>query len=162
MLQTWVRAVTRLQNTDVRPRWQATAPNFPAPDHDWCAVGVLSDEPEPGTPHQEMTDAGLLLRRHRIVNALVTFYGPAAEEYAGRLSDGGYVEPNRGLLNEVGITLVTFEPMRHVPELFNSIWINRVDLPIRLRRAVERTYALTHVVSADGHVNSDLSYFEAK
>lgn len=159
-LQTFVVGVTGLVATLVRPRWQKEPPNLPAVDTDWCAIGVVSRQND--TFSAEMhnpADAGGLgtdtVYRQQVLDVLASFYGPNAENFADILSMGVQVGQNREVLLLAGFGVVEVGDPVSAPELVKNLWLNRIDVHMKLRRAEARTYAVENVLSAVGEVDTD-------
>ncbi len=158
ILQEWLVGITGFTATLVRPRWQPTPPDQPTLDTDWCAVGIVSDAPEPGFPSIEHIgdgDGSDLLRRHRVLDVLASFYGPHADYYASLAADNAYIGENNWRLEAVGASLISVDDLRVVPDLWQTQWVRRVDVPIRIRRAKQREYPVKNILSAAGSVGSD-------
>lgn len=154
LLQELVVGCTGLAGALVRPRWQPTPPTQPAPETNWCAVGVVSRSPEGGEPwvgHNGAGDGGLgvdVLRRHETLDILASFYGPNSSAMAARLFNGLYINQNRETLELNNAGLVGAGDVIAVPDLTNLQWINRHDLPFVIRREVTNTYLVRNLLEA--------------
>lgn len=157
ILQAVVVGITGLPGDMVRPRWQPRPPKQPEINQDWCAIGVMSSTPDntPAIVHDGSGDGSSTLRRHTSLNVLATFYGPCAGHYASLLSDGLYIAQNREAMMRDGLALIEVEPIRSVPSLVNTMWRRTYDLPIRLRRRVDRTYPVLNLTGASGAIHYD-------
>jgi hypothetical protein len=156
-LQSAVAAITGLDGTLVRPRWQPVTPKQPEPNVDWCAVGVMEIKPDAG-PSITHDGSGLgsdINVRHEDLIVLASFYGPRRQWFAGVLRDGLGIPQNMEPLKQVEISLVEVGLARMAPELVNQQWIRRCDMPIRFRRKVTRIYNIRNIASADVHIFDD-------
>lgn len=151
-IQQWVVGITALPGDMVRPRWQPQPPNIPAAGQAWAAIGVTS-RPSDTFPYVE----GDYLQRHEILNVLSSFYdlgsNGQANDLAARLRDGTSVPQNREMLTNSGFALISVGEVVAVPSLLKQRWLYRVDLPIVLRREIERTYPVLTLESGDVWLN---------
>lgn len=159
LLQQMVSGITGLPGSRVRPRWQPEPPNQLPFGTDWCAIGVTSTIPDTyaHVAHDPEGDGADRTQRHATVNLLASFYGPNSGYYAGALADGLMVEQNRDSLRANAIALQETGEVVTVPELIKQKWYMRKDLPITLRRRVDRTYGVLNVLSAKGLLQSEAS-----
>lgn len=142
IIQANVSQLTGLAGANVRPRWQASVPKQPDPTVDWCAIGVLTAEPDadawmaldPANPLQS------LYYRHESIEYLASFYGPNSKKNSALLRDGLEIDQNREILAANAIAFVACGTLRAVPEFVNQQWIKRTDMTIDFRRKVTRTY----------------------
>lgn len=150
-LQAMLAGVTGLPGHLVRPRWQPTPASLPAVTINWAAIGVVSLSPD-AYSYQSYSSAGQAgggvqhQERHQGVEALASFYGPAAMAYANMLTMGLLIAQNREGIAMQGLRLVTCGPPRHVPELTNFQFIDHVDVEISLRQILFADYALSQVL----------------
>jgi hypothetical protein len=154
IFQALISQVTGLDGSLVRPRWQPTPPKQPEPKVNWCALGVSTQEGDAGPwiaydPVADNTDYW----RHEGIDVLSSFYGPNAQGMAKMLRDGLSIPQNTESLLPIRFT--SNGPIRQVPELVNQQWIRRADLALTFRRKVMRTYAITHLVSANVQLIDD-------
>jgi hypothetical protein len=149
VLTTLIVAVTGLDPTLVRPRWQPIPQKQPEADINWCAVGVIRDAPNDG-PSFTLDPVTLLttLSRHEEITALATFYGPLAKTYAAILRDGLSLPQNLEPLAAYAMALIDTGPILAMNELMNQTWVKRRDMALVLRRQVTRVYAVTSLLSA--------------
>ncbi len=167
IFQGLVAEITGLPGNYVRPRWQPKAPKRPAATVDWCAIGVMRSEADAGPyiEHQAtalVTDpAADTLMRHEALTVLASFYGPNAKANAGVLRDGLSVPQNTEALNA---NMIRFVPERNdatgTSEILNQQQIRRVDLRLRFRRKVQRTYAVQNLEAAAIHVFNDSGHVD--
>lgn len=157
VFQGYVRGITGLPGTMVRPRWQPTVPQTPGPAVDWCAVGVTRTRSQdyPSIQHDGTDDGQDLYTRHQEIDVLVTFYGPNGMRYASLLRDGAYIPQNNEAVGQQGIALVEVQDAFAVPELVNQQWQRRYDLPMKFRRVIRRSYAVLNLLGAEASIQSD-------
>lgn len=141
--------VTGLPAPLVRPRYQVKPPKQPDTMTDWCAVGVMHIERDANPVIGFVENQ---LARHEEIHVLASFYGPNAGSFAATAADGLAILQNNALLALQLMLYVNNDTIRQVPELVGEQWIRRLDLPIRFRRQVKRTYAVGSFVSADSVV----------
>jgi hypothetical protein len=155
--QSAVAAITGIDGTLVRPRWQPNPPKQPEPNVDWCALSVMDSKPDAG-PAIIHDGSGLgsdINIRHEELVVLVSFYGPRSQWFAGVLRDGIGIPQNMESLKQIDIAFVECGPTRTAPELVNQQWIRRRDMSMRFRRKVTRLYSIRNIASADVHVFDD-------
>lgn len=154
MFQEMVVGITGLAPDLVRPRWQPVDRKIPDVSVNWCAIGVVSDEPDanayvvhsqgdPGSGGQDD------LRRTENIRVMATFYGPSSKGYAKILRDGLSIAQNREQLGNALLAVITTDTIRAVPEQINEQWVRRYDLPLVFRRTVVRSYAVQSIARAD-------------
>jgi len=151
IVQAAVVGITGLPGNLVRPRWQPVAPIQPEATVNWCAIGVISYAPDANAAFLGSTDGqSQSSQRHEAIELLASFYGPSASGYAHLMRDGIAVGQNRDALRASGVAVVGTDVIRPVPELLNQTWRRRFDLPISLRRQVDRTWPILNILSAGG------------
>lgn len=155
-IQQWIVGITGLDGTMVRPRWQAEPPNIPTAGTAWAAIGITS-RPSDTYPYVRHDPTGLgsdELQRHETLNLLASFYdlgtNGLADNYAALLRDGAAIPQNLEPLTVAGMALVeTGDPVA-VPSLLKTRWLYRVDLPVSLRRQINRIYPVENLLSSQG------------
>lgn len=153
VLQAWVVGLTGLPGSLVRPRWQLAPPPQPDQTVNWCAIGVLTQQPDANEAmvHTPAGGAGLgtsMMQRHEELEALASFYGPAAGGYAGLVRDNSRIGQNRDWLTVHGIQLVGTGTIHIVPDLVNQLWVRRADIDITFRRQINREFPLRTLLAA--------------
>lgn len=138
-----VAGVTGLARDLVRARWQPDPPDQPEPEIDWCAIGIQSRTPEGGQliPPRRRPDGaieGARVERSVLLEVLASFYGPAADDLAGRLADGLALGQNRTPLRTLNLALVSVGAATTAPDFVGAKWLTRIDLPLTLRQATAR------------------------
>lgn len=154
VFQTLVTQVTGMPGSVIRPRWQAIPPQEPTPNENWCAIGVISIEPDfsPNITHSSSSDT---LKRHERIELLASFYGPNGQSNATIARDGIAIPQNMEALNLLGFGLIDIGTVRSVPELINQKWRRRYDLSMSFRRQVIRVYPVLDLASAELVITSD-------
>jgi hypothetical protein len=150
-----VAGVLQMSAALVRPRWQAIPPKQPSPTTNWAAVGITSRETADYPVIQHHAGGPDTLTRWSILHCAVSIYGPNASGLAEQLRDALYINQNFEALSAVGIKLMDAGNVTAVPDLFNTQWINRADIEIRLAQAVDRDYAVLDIASSHGIVTTD-------
>lgn len=157
-LQALIVGITGLPGTMVRARYvplddveKATSRN-PNQRDNWAAVGVMSMEPEgqPATIHDGTGEGTSTQIQHMRLDVLASFYGPRSSALAELLRAGLYVPQNRDTLFRANMGLIDVGAGRRVPEIVNTSPRRRTDIGFRLRRRVERTYAIRNVLELSG------------
>ncbi len=156
-LQAIVAGITGIPGHLVRPRWQPVPPKQPSVDTDWCAIGIVRITPDDNAviahqPAGEGTDA---LQRHETIEVLASFYGPGGYRGAARLRDGFPVAQNREAMFLIGMGFIDTDAIVSAPDLVNQQWLRRADLAFRLRRRIDRTYPVLHLLSAAGTIRGE-------
>lgn len=165
-LQSVIVGVTGLSADLVRPRWQVTTPKQPEPDVDWCAVGVVSSQPDAGPyiehlfGHDITAPAGDLSIRHEQIDVLVSFYGPHAKSTMGILRDGLGIPQNLELAKSVGLYFVSIDSGRLAPDFINLQWVRRWDSELIFRRMVSRVYGVNNILSAEIDLRDDTGHVD--
>jgi len=135
----------------VRPLWQTEPPKQPDINVDWLGFGIESYAPDfsayliPGTP-----GGPLETQRQEILTLSFSIYGPNAPDTYGLLRDGFQVPQNRIALFNASMGYIEITEGRHVPDLVNQRWIDRVTCNVRLSRKIQRTYPVLTFTSATG------------
>lgn len=162
-LQQFVVGITGLPGNMVRPRWQPEPPDIPAFGTDWASIGVTGREADTFASeiHNPAGNGSDTVYRQELLEVLVTFYGPNADQYASYLREGVSVAQNREVLQQNAFGLVSVGDLVTVPELIKNRWIYRVDLPITFRRAIEYIYPVLNLESAEFDLNTDSGISES-
>jgi hypothetical protein len=163
-VQQMIAALSGLDGSLVRPRWQPMPPSQPAADVTWAALGLTRTEADeyPYIAHDGVTQwPGLpgpgvdRMQRHVTLSMRATFYGPGAEDAAGAVRDGAYVAQNMEPLIALGMKLRTVHDLERAPEFINQQWIDRVDLAIDFRAQIERVYPILNLIGAKVVLQAD-------
>lgn len=129
-------------NALVRPRWQPEPPPIPQYSVDWAAFGITQVQRDTLAHIQHASGAGTsdVLTRTELVTVLCSFYGPNASDNASRFEDCLEISQNRDALATAQTSLVSCGTYTNVPTQLHNIWVHRVDVPVTLRRLVQRTF----------------------
>lgn len=152
-LQQVVAGVTGLDQSLVRPRWQAEPPTLPPLTTDWAAIGVTKSTPL-GFPYaREIVGADGVAgfsqqSDQEEFDLLCSFYGPHADGNAVALRGGLMVHQNRECLQIANIGLITVGGRTRVPTLLKTEYLMRVDTTATFRREVRHFYPVLFYLSA--------------
>jgi hypothetical protein len=139
--------LTGIPGQYVRPAWQPEPPAQPAPSIDWVGFSITAFPViEYPAVTQLGSNTGDVQYEHEDIEILCSFYGPDAAANMSLCRAGLYVAQNRDMMKSVGLNFVGTDRPSRVPDLVNVQWINRVDLPVKMRRKLSRTY---NVLSLD-------------
>lgn len=153
-----IAGVTGLDGTLVRPRYQAEPPNIPDADVAWCAFGIMTRDADtfPAVKRDPSGDGSDVLQRQEELSVLASFYdlgsSGQADFYATLLRDGLAIAQNREVMQGAGWGLGYTGDLTPVPSLLKERWLYRVDLSMRLRRQIDRTYPVLNLESAGGTI----------
>lgn len=157
-LQQLVVGCTGLQPENVRVRYvtlddgeKATSRN-PSQRENWAAVGVMSMEAEgqPALVHDGAGEGTSIQIQHMRLDVLASFYGPRSSGLAELLRAALYIPQTRETLFRANMGLIDVGTGRRIPEITNTSPRRRTDIGFRLRRRVERTYAIRNVLELTG------------
>lgn len=155
-LQQVVVGITALDGQWVRPRWQAESPNIPDAGEVWAAIGVVDRDSD---TFPAITAFDTTLQKHEVLNILVSFYdlgtNGLADYYAALLRDGLMIPQNREVLTVADMGLVEVGRPVAVPSLLKQRWLYRVDMPMTIRREIQRVYPILPLVSAQITTKTD-------
>lgn len=160
-LQQYIANLSGLDGTLVRPRYQAAPPNIPDAGEAWAAIGVTTRNSDsfPFIGHDPSGNGTDYLQRQEELVLLCSFYdlgtNGLADKYASLVRDNSVIAQNREVLAASGFALAYTGEMIAVPSLFSVRWLYRVDIPITLRRQIDRTYPVLNVLSAEGTIETD-------
>lgn len=151
-----IARVTGLDPTLVRPRWQPTPPDIPDKGTVWIAFGFVDESSNTYAFVGEIvTDSGVAaqLQNQEQFGVLCSVYGTGAgsdaKKVAKILRDGLQIEQNREPLFQQGMGLVEVTAPTPAPVLIQQDWLYRLDMTIRVRRAVVRQYRVLTIESAE-------------
>lgn len=163
ILQQAVAAITGIDPTMVRPRWQVNPPTMPEPEVNWAAVGVSLIDPDHNDyeRHVVATDGQgndvsySQVERDEAMTVLTSFYGPAAMSNAMAWFDGLQVGQNREALKSNGIDLVEVRDAAQVPALLAMKWQRRVDVAATMSRRTDRSFPIRTLASGNGSLDNE-------
>jgi len=154
-LQNLFVAICGLPGTAFFIDWQLEPANMPAVGTDWAAFGIMNRSNKKFAFIQHYPAVGATpgydqFQTHEEMEILVSFFGPDADTYAALLRDGLYIPQNREPLTLAGMGLIDTGDVRTVPSLTKAQWLYRVDLPVRIRRAIVRNYPILDLTGYQG------------
>jgi hypothetical protein len=156
-LQEFFVGITGLANTMVRPSFQGEPPVIPQAATVWMAFRY---ETRPTDLWSYIDTAGNF-QRHEDIHVLCSFYDTGvdglADTYLAILRDGLEVDQNLEVLSLNFMGLRDMGDPTTVPVLVKSQWQYRVDLPLRITREVERSYAIQPVKTANVQLEAQTS-----
>lgn len=154
-LEQVVAAITGLDPTLVRPRFQNEPPNLPDFGTDWAAVGVLRYDPVgyPAARHDPNGNGSDWQQDTEYLDFLCSFYGPNCDLNSRQLRSGLFVAQNREALYLNGVGLVDVGNRLRVPAYLKERWTDKYDVNVRLVRVVLQAYPVLNLLSIVGQVN---------
>lgn len=159
-LQSVVVGIVGLPGNLVRPRWQPEPPGSPATGTNWAAVGVMSSKPDTFAYviHHPGFDATY---RQDILEICCTFYGPNSRGNCNLLSMGFQIEQNLEQFQLNNFSFISCDSPIYTAELDNNLWVPRVDLTFRLRRAQIYHYPILDLAGSQVQVQDDTNSVNA-
>ena len=162
-LSALVVGVVGLAAQMVRPRWQPIPPKQPEAGVNWCAIGItgVDQDANAAIVHHSVSGVGYdEMQRHELVSILASFYGPSAYGNAALFRDGLSIDQNLAVIRSQGMGFYDVGAVVSLPALQNQIWVRRVDLPFRVKRAVIRTFPVLDITSAGGTIQTDAPHVQ--
>lgn len=138
----------------VRPRWQMRPPNQPAIGVTWASFGITRRERFDYPQITHFNGGPDRLTRWTMVHVLVSVYGPNASANAEALRDAMYIGQNNEGLASVGLKITDAGEVTMLPDLINTQFVNRADLPLRFAQAVNRDYNVLDIASSEGPITT--------
>lgn len=162
LLGNTISGLTAIERLNVRPRWQPKPPAMPPDNVSWCAFGIteLDGDWSASQRHISDGDGRTEQTRHETLTILASFYGPAGYSKASQLRDGLWLKQNWAALNQAGVALLECSRARTASDLVNTRFIRRIDLEMRFRRAITRSYPILNLLSAQGSFTTDLGHVQ--
>jgi len=155
-IQTVLVGITGIEGKYVRPTWQINPPKQPDIDIDWIAFGVNVLTPDANGAIQVNPAGVTTYQRHELLEIACSIFGPNGEETAGILRDGFQIPANLAALKAANMGFTEVTQARHVPDLVNERWVNRLVMSVFIRRQVQRTYPIQTFLSANGTIHTVL------
>jgi hypothetical protein len=156
-LQGWLVGLSGLPGQNVTPTAQPEELIIPNQGECWLAFGIATRTSDTYPPliHNGAANSGngqSTLRRQQVIDMRCSFYdlgsGAHAGYYADLVADAMTIPQNLELLTLNGFGYRETRPQVTAPVMTKSRWLYRIDLPVVLSRANERTYAIENVLSA--------------
>lgn len=163
-VQNWIAPISGVSPDLVRPRWQAEPDNIPNAGDAWVSLGIGQDRESDRFPYLSESNDGLSssLQRQETLRVLCSFYDLGstglADQYASLVRDNVAVQQNLEFLYAQSFALAYVGDITSAPTLKATRWLYRVDLPIMIRRQIDRTYSVLSVLSAQGTTYTDGGY----
>lgn len=153
-IQTVIAGVSAIAGHLVRPRWQIEPPKQPDLTVNWIAFGIDGIAPDANS-YVDCNSAGQTIsQRHEVLDVGCSIYGPNSIETYGLLRDGFQIPNNREALSLASMAFVEVGPARHIPDLVNERFINRITASIFLRREIQRRYPIVSILSSHGTIHT--------
>jgi len=151
-LQTMLVGITGFDKTLVRPLWQVAPPKQPDLTVNWLAFGVTQSQPNANAYVWQDPSGNTFSTRHAKLEIQCSFYGPDAFDNADELRDGFQLQQNLAALQLANMGYTEITEARHIPDLVNERFINRVVVNVYLQREIQRYYPILSFVSAHGTI----------
>lgn len=161
-VQQWVVGLSGLAGDMVRPRWQTEPPNIPVAGEAWAAIGIAARRADtfPYVAHDPSGNGADKLQRQEELDVLCSFYDQGtnglADQLASLTRDNSAIAQNLEYLRAGAFALGYVGGLVSVPSLVKVRWLYRVDLPIVLRRQIDRVYPVENLLSATGTLETDV------
>ncbi len=158
-IQTVLVALSGIDGTLVRPKWQLNPPKSPDAGVDWLAFAIVEQTPDQNAyvgmkvvSGQGVSD----FQRQERLEIQCGFYGPNAMDKAALVRDGFQIQQNVEALRAANMGYAEIAPARRLPDLVHERWIDRVEQTLFLRRQVQRTYPVLSLLNANGTIHTVL------
>ena len=155
-IQTILTGVSALDGTLVRPSWQPNPPNQPDGNTDWMAFGIATSTPDFNAFIGTALNGVTSMQRHEVLEISCSVYGPNAIEIASLIRDGFQIPQNLDALKLANMGYREISPARHVPDLVNERFIDRMMFSVFIKREIQRTYPIVSILSAKGTIHTVL------
>ena len=139
--QAFIKGVTGLAGSMIRPRFQEKPLPVPAVGVDWVAFGIRTQRPDDG-PYFEQHDENATSIRHEVIDMALSFYGNHGQHFAKLFVDSTAIPQNVNQLKPHKIKLIEVGDVLTAPDLVNEQYVHRFDVTATFRRKTERTYPI--------------------
>lgn len=153
-LHTFLRGLTGLDNTLIRPMWQTNPPQVPDISITWLAFGV-TDIKADAYPHQKQGATSASSQKREILTISCISYGAASAQVVSNIRDGVGVSQNQEALQLIKMACVSVGDIRHVPELINGRYFDRHDISITLARGIDISYNILPFSASEGIISDN-------
>lgn len=154
-IQSVLVGVSGLPGTLVRPEWQVAPPKQPDIFTNWLAFGIMSTKLDTYAWVDADAAGNVSSIRHQDLEVTCRFYGPAAYDNAGVLSNGFQIPQNRAVLKSGNMDFTNNGEIMHVPDLVNERWVDSYQMSIFLKREVQPFYPVLTINSASGVITAN-------
>lgn len=117
-------------------------------------MGVDVASPDANSYVDSDADGNTVSQRHENLDVSCAIYGPDALEIYGLIRDGLQIQTNLEALRFANMGFVEVAPARHLPDLVNERWYNRVVTNVFFRREIQRRYPIVTILSASGTIHT--------
>lgn len=153
-IQTVIVGISGLPGPLVRPKWQVAPPKSPDLSVNWIALGIDASVPDANSYVDAYPDSTIVSQRHETLEVGLSIYGPDAQDISGLLRDGFQIQTNLEALRIANMGFVEISPARHIPDLVNERFIDRIVMSVFLRREIQRVYPIPTLLSAAGGIHT--------
>jgi hypothetical protein len=148
--------ISGIDPTLVRPRFQTEGINLPPAGTTWASFGASEYNPDTfAVTDWDGEHIGELQRNEEVI-FLCSFYGPNNADKMSQLRDGLQVEQNRAVLLANKMTVVETGKGLRAPSLVKEKWLDRVDMEVKIRRLIQRSYPILSLLSANLEINNEI------
>lgn len=141
IFQDFIKGVTGLAGSMIRPRFQEKPLPVPAVGVDWVAFGIRTQRPDDG-PYFEQHNENATSIRHEVIDMALSFYGNHGQHFAKLFIDGTAIPQNIDQLKPYKIKFIGVGDVLTAPDLINEQYVHRFDVNATFSRKTERTYAI--------------------
>lgn len=157
-ISTMLIGVSGLTQDLVRPGWQPEAPDTPPLGTNWLAHAITDSDPDVYAVemHEPTGNGDDLELRHETITWTISCFGPGAWALAGLVRDGLQIAQNREVLVSNGFGLVECGRARPAPVVVKDRYRYRVDMPLVMRREIQRQYPVLQLVAEVGTLSTEV------
>lgn len=141
IFQAFIKGVTGLAGSMVRPRFQTIPITMPDVGVDWVTFGIKTQRLDDG-PYFDQHDEDATSIRHEMIELALSFYGNHGQHFAMIFADGTAIPQNIDQLKPHKIKFVGVGEVITAPDLLNEQYVHRFDVTATFRRQIKRTYPI--------------------